>query len=165
MFTSEKLLIGRKMEKESQFLRNRSLKGLTEKILKSLDLKKIEMEFTLANFSKENAMEKENLFGIMDNHFKESGEMGKKMGLDCGDPLEEIITKDNGEIIDKMEKDIMFILGVQSTKDSLKIFSSMDKEMKRLPMEIDTQVNINLVNLMAKEDMYGKMEITTKDNL
>lgn len=110
------------MEKESLFLRNRSLKGPTERILKSVDLKRIEMEFTQENFSKERDMEKENLYGTIYKPLRANGEMGKRTALDCGDLLVEIITKANGKIIDKMDKDIMFISEVQSIKGNSRIF-------------------------------------------
>lgn len=53
---------------------------------------------------------------------KESGEAVKKMALDYGDHLVEIIIKVNGKIIDRMERDFMFTLGVQSIKDNSRIF-------------------------------------------
>lgn len=122
MFILEKLLIEKKVEKELQFHKSKFLKGPIEIIQKLVGLKKIEMEFTQESSLKENDTEKENLYGIMGRLFKGNGEAVKKMDLDCGDHLVEIIIKVNGKIIDRMERDFMFTLGVQSIKDNSRIF-------------------------------------------
>ena len=162
MYTLERLLIVRKVEKELQYQKKRYLKGPIEIIQRLVDLKKIEMEFIQESSLKANDMGKENLYGIMDSHSKENGEMVKKMGLDCGDRLAEIIMKVNGKITGKMVKDSMFISGAQNIKVNSKISLSMVKVMKSSQTEIDTQVNINSVNLTGREDIYGQMEIIMK---
>lgn len=152
------------MERESQFQKSRSLKGHIEIIQRLADLKKIGMEFIQESLSKANAMEKESLYGIMGKLSKDNGETVKRMDLDCGDHLVEIITKVNGKIIGKMAKDSMFILVAQNIKASSRIFLSMEKVMRHSQTEIDIQDNINLGNLMAKENIYGQTEIIMKDN-
>lgn len=122
MFILEKLLIEKKVEKELQFHKSKFLKGPIEIIQNLVDLKKIEMEFTQESSLKENDTEKENLYGIMGRLFKGNGEAVKRMDLDCGGHLVEIIIKVNGKIIDRMERDFMFTLGVQSIKDNSRIF-------------------------------------------
>ena len=80
------------------------------------------MEFIGGNMLMEGDKGEVNFYGIMVRYFKVSGKMVRKMVLEFGNHLKEIIIKVIGSVIDKMEKDCIFISGDRNIKDKLNSF-------------------------------------------
>jgi len=134
-------------------------------IYEYMEVKKIEMEFILANFWRERDTEWVNLCGWMANNLRVIGKMVKRMAMASGNLQREIITKANGDKIGKMVKAITCIKVVPNITDILKIFWNREREKNSFLVEINIQESINMENHMAMANIYFQMEMYMKEIL
>jgi hypothetical protein len=94
----------------------------------------------------------------------ENGRKVRKMDMEFGNLLKEIIMKEDGKIINRMVKEYSLMLEDLSTVDTLKIFLSTAEDKNNLLTEINLLANTNMASLMALEDTSGQMGTHTMVN-
>lgn len=123
------------------------------------------MEFIMEDMNKEGEAVLASLYGQMERHMRESGDLAKKMVMVYGNLQKETIMRENGNKIYNMARVVTSTKAAQCIEGILKAHSNMGEGSNNFKMGINIKDNTLKESHMDMESMFGQMGILMKENL